>query len=62
MFSANRHMLLMGGGIINRPLSCASAYGDITYINNNITAGNKAINLTLDEAQWQSQLDTDLTI
>ena len=47
--------MLMDGDISHRSLSFASGYGDIAYINNKSTEGNKAINLTLDEGEWQTQ-------
>ncbi|MFM7978957.1 MAG: hypothetical protein ACKPKO_06535 [Candidatus Fonsibacter sp.] len=45
------NMLLMDGDISDRSLSFASAYGDITYINNNNTGAPRTINLMLDEGQ-----------
>ncbi len=54
-------MLLMDGDISDRSLSVASAYGDITYINNKNTGSPRSINLMLDEGQWKTQLDADLT-
>ena len=54
-------MLLMDGDISNRSLSFASAYGELTYINNKNTGDPRTINLMLDEGQWQTQLDADLT-
>ena len=54
-------VLFTGGDISSRSLSFASAYSDITYINNRNTEGNKAINLMLDEEQWQTHLDADLS-
>ena len=54
------NMLLMDGDMSNRSLSFASAYGDITYINNKNTGGARTINLMLDDAQWRAQLDADL--
>ena len=53
------NMLLMDGDISDRLLSFASAYGEMTYINNN-TGAPRTINLMLDEGQWQTQLDADL--
>ena len=54
-------MLLMDGDISDRSLSFASAYGNMTYINNKNTGTPRTINLMLDEQQWQTQLDADLT-
>ena len=53
-------MLLMDGDISDRSLSFASAYGELTYINNKNTGAPRTINLLLDEEQWQTQLDADL--
>ena len=53
-------MLLMDGDISDRSLSFASAYGNMTYINNKNTGAPRTINLMLDEQQWQTQLDADL--
>ena len=41
-------------------MSFASAYGEMTYINNKNTGAQRTINLMLDEGQWQTQLDADL--
>ena len=54
-------MLLMDGDVSERSLSFAKNYGDITYINNKNTEGNKVINLMLSEEQWKEQLRADLT-
>jgi pterin-4a-carbinolamine dehydratase len=54
-------MLLMDGDMSPRSLSFAKNYGDITYINNKNTEGNKIINLMLCEEQWKEQLRADLT-
>ena len=43
-------------------MSFASAYGEMTYINNKNTGAPRTINLMLEEQQWQTQLDADLTI
>ncbi len=51
------NMLLMGGDISNMSLGCARAYGDIAYINNQVTKFNTAINLILDAAQWQTRFE-----
>ena len=53
-------MLLMDGDISDRSLSFASAYGEITYINNKNTGAPRSIKLMLDEGQWNAQLDADL--
>ena len=54
-------MLLMDGDISDRSLSFASAYGNMTYINNkNTGAPPRTTNLMLDEQQWQTQFDADL--
>ena len=53
-------MLLMDGDISNRSLSFASAYGELTYINNQNTGGARTINPMLNEGKWQAQLDADL--
>ncbi|MFM7989429.1 MAG: hypothetical protein ACKPKO_59955 [Candidatus Fonsibacter sp.] len=53
-------MLLMDGDISDRSLSFASAYGNITYINNKNTGAPRTINLMLGEAEWNTQLDADL--
>ena len=53
-------MLLMDGDVSERSLSFAKNYGDITYINNKNTEGNKVINLMLSEDQWDEQLRADL--
>jgi hypothetical protein len=45
------NMLLMDGDISNRSLSFASAYGDMTYVNNRNTGACRTINLTLKEEQ-----------
>ena len=42
-------MLLMDGDISNRSLSFASAYGELTYINNKNTGAPRTINLLLKE-------------
>ncbi|MFM7986848.1 MAG: hypothetical protein ACKPKO_46795 [Candidatus Fonsibacter sp.] len=49
-------MLLMDGDISDRSLSFASAYGDITYINNKKTGAPRTINLMLDEGLWNTQI------
>ena len=54
-------MLLMDGDISPRSLSFAKCYGDVTYINNKKTIGDKLINLILNEDQWKDQLRADLT-
>ena len=54
-------MLLVSGDISNRSLSCASAYGEITYISNSSTADSKAMNPMLDKAQWQTHLEAYFT-
>ncbi|MFM7981037.1 MAG: hypothetical protein ACKPKO_17140, partial [Candidatus Fonsibacter sp.] len=54
------NMLLMDGNISDRSLSFASAYGEITYINNKNTGAPRTINLMLDEQEWNTQLDADL--
>ena len=54
-------MLLMDCNIRDRSLSFASAYGEMTYINNKNTGAPRTINLMLDEPQWQTRLDADLT-
>ncbi|MFM7989592.1 MAG: hypothetical protein ACKPKO_60785 [Candidatus Fonsibacter sp.] len=51
---------MMDGDISDRSLSCASAYGNITYINNKNTGAPRTINLMLDEQEWNTQLDADL--
>ncbi|MFM7987720.1 MAG: hypothetical protein ACKPKO_51255, partial [Candidatus Fonsibacter sp.] len=53
-------MLLMDGDISDRSLSFASAYGEITDINNKNMGAPRTINLMLEEGQWQTQLDADL--
>jgi hypothetical protein len=53
-------MLLMDGDVNERSLSFAKNYGDISYINNKNTEGNKVINLMLSEDQWEEQLRADL--
>jgi hypothetical protein len=53
-------MLLMDGDISERSLSFASAYGELTYINNKNTGAPRTINLMRDEEQWQAKLDADL--
>ncbi len=35
-------------------------YGDLTHIKNNNIQGNRAINLMLNEDQWEEQLRADL--
>ena len=42
-------MLLMDGDISDRSLSFASAYGELTYINNKNTGAPRTINLMLGE-------------
>ena len=54
-------MLLMDGNISNRSLSFAREYGELTYINNKNMGAPSTINLLLDEPQWQTLLDADLT-
>ncbi|MFM7989705.1 MAG: hypothetical protein ACKPKO_61370, partial [Candidatus Fonsibacter sp.] len=54
------NMLLMDGDISVRLLSFASAYGEITYINNKNTRAPRTINLMRDEQEWNTQLDADL--
>ncbi|MFM8494211.1 MAG: hypothetical protein ACKOEM_01620, partial [Planctomycetia bacterium] len=41
-------ILLLDGDISERSLSFASAYGEITYINNNNTGAPRTINLMLE--------------
>jgi hypothetical protein len=53
-------ILFMDGDIGERSLSFAKNYGDLTYIKNKNTEGNKVINLILDEEQWKQRLATDL--
>ena len=54
-------VLLIDGDTSNNSLSFASAYGDITRINNRNTGGARTTHLMLNDGQWHAQLDTDLT-
>ena len=54
-------MFTKDGDNSNASLSIANAYGEITYININITGRSMRINRTLNEGQLQAQFDADLS-
>ncbi len=51
---------MMDGDVSERSLSFAKNYGDMTYVQNKNTEGNKVINLIPNEGQLEEQLRADL--
>ena len=56
----SKKLVLLDGDMSQRCLSFAASYGELTYINNTNTEGNKTFNLVLDKTKWQKQLNEDI--
>ena len=55
-----KKLVLLDGDMSQRSLSFACSYGELTYISNTNTEGNKTFNLMLDDAKWKKQLNEDI--